>query len=51
MKNFRYAITVLALLNIGLATQAAAASVTTSTTKASVSQPVVSANRIIIGTE
>jgi len=52
MKNLRFLITVLALINTGLVAQAAAASTPTSNSSAgSSSKTTPAGNKIIIGTE
>jgi hypothetical protein len=51
MKNLRYLITVLALVNAGLVAQAAAAPSTSTDTTLSVSKTTVTANKVSIGTE
>jgi hypothetical protein len=51
MKNLRYLITVLALVNAGLVAQAAAAPATSTDTTVSSSKTIPAGNKVSIGTE
>jgi hypothetical protein len=51
MKNLRYVITVLAILNIGLAAQASAAGQPSKTSTVSTGTTTPTVNKIFVGTE